>query len=415
MGAKFSPSLANIYMSWWEHLFIFCPSNPFGSSLVWYGRYIDDLLIVWGSGVAAVPDLGYYMNDNVLGLRFTLNHDTHNIYFLDLHLQGNGTNQVVESSTYRKELSKNTILSARSCHPPHTIRAIPIGELTRAKRNCSSIEGYTEERNKVCERLKDRDYPDWILKRAQDRVDHVDRSSLLNTVTNRKGNRSRVVFSTPYSTDYTNICKIIKKHLPVLTSDPVISEVLSDGLQCVARRATTLGNKLCPSLIQTTQTHQPSWLKHLGCYRCGHNICICCKFINVSRIFTSTNTGLIYNVKQYINCNTTFVVYLITCHTCNTQYVGSTMCKLKDRFRRHLSDVNSFQFAQISAVSQHCIEVHGRNVSTLSVQGIERVTRPDRGGDYVKKLRTCETFWMFLLNTYKPNGLNRKADLDLFY
>lgn len=57
MGAKFSPLLAYFYMSWWESLFIFCLEKPFSDYIVWYGRYIDDLLIIWRSGVAAVPDL----------------------------------------------------------------------------------------------------------------------------------------------------------------------------------------------------------------------------------------------------------------------------------------------------------------------------------------------------------------------
>lgn len=40
--------VTNIYMSWWEHQYIFCTHNPFRESLVWYGRYIDDILILWG-------------------------------------------------------------------------------------------------------------------------------------------------------------------------------------------------------------------------------------------------------------------------------------------------------------------------------------------------------------------------------
>lgn len=47
MGAKFSPSLANLYMGWWEEEFLFSSSNPCAGAIRWYGRFIDDLLLVW--------------------------------------------------------------------------------------------------------------------------------------------------------------------------------------------------------------------------------------------------------------------------------------------------------------------------------------------------------------------------------
>lgn len=43
MGFKCSPSVANLLMSWWEEHCDFTVKNPFGSAIVWYGRYIDDL------------------------------------------------------------------------------------------------------------------------------------------------------------------------------------------------------------------------------------------------------------------------------------------------------------------------------------------------------------------------------------
>lgn len=86
--------------------------------------------------MTAVPDLGQCMNNNVLGLSFTLSCSPKEISFLDLSLSGNESTGTIEPTTYCKEMSQNSILSARSCRPPHAIRAIPIGNLTHAKRNC---------------------------------------------------------------------------------------------------------------------------------------------------------------------------------------------------------------------------------------------------------------------------------------
>lgn len=95
--------------------------------------------------------------------------------------------------------------------------------------------------------------------------------------------------------------------------------------------------------------------------------------------------------------------------------MGSTTCSLKTRIRTHISDINSANINQVSAVSAHCIQIHNRSVDTLRIQGIERVNAPNRGGDHVDKLRSRETFWMFVLQTCQPNGLNKRLDLDLHY
>lgn len=42
MGAKFSLSLVNIYMSWWENKGLFSSSNIFSSAVCWFSGYIDD-------------------------------------------------------------------------------------------------------------------------------------------------------------------------------------------------------------------------------------------------------------------------------------------------------------------------------------------------------------------------------------
>lgn len=76
------------------------------------------------------------------------------------------------------------------------------------------------------------------------------------------------------------------------------------------------------------------------------------------------------------------------------------------------SDVNSVNFNQISA---HCVQVHNRSTTTLRIQGIERVNISDWGGDHVRKLHSHETFWIFMLQTCQPKGMNKRLDLDLHY
>lgn len=60
MGAKFLTSLANLYVGWWEERSLFCHSNPFTKAIKWYGRFIDDLILIWDSDLEDVLNLLVY-------------------------------------------------------------------------------------------------------------------------------------------------------------------------------------------------------------------------------------------------------------------------------------------------------------------------------------------------------------------
>lgn len=64
MGSKFSPSLVNFFMAWWKEYCIFSVDKPYEDAIVWYGRYINDLLLVWDLKVASVPGFLEYINSN---------------------------------------------------------------------------------------------------------------------------------------------------------------------------------------------------------------------------------------------------------------------------------------------------------------------------------------------------------------
>lgn len=417
MGAKFSPSFAIIFVAWWERLYVFSDSNPFADSVAWYGRYIDDVIMLWRSDVTAVPDLISYFNNNGLGLKFTFTHDVSTIAFLDLQITSNSITSKIDTCTYRKPTAGNTTLHAASCHPLHTVRSIPIGELVRAKRNCSNDELYHKECDNIMDRLTQRHYPSWMLNRAKDRVNNTMRASLLETRIPhpKKSMSTTTIFSTPFSRQFRQISNIIHKHIPMLHADPGFSRILTKGYKCVSKKAANLGNLLSPSLVTYKNNIPPTWLKHVGCFKCMHTRCICCNYVRKSNVFVSTTTKTSYPIKQFMNCATKYVVYLFTCKVCQVQYVGSTVCELKTRIRRHMSDINAVYTTNVSAVSRHAIETHNRDPSCFEVQAIERLHRSNRGGDDVHRLRNREAFWMFVLKTCAPDGLNCRADLVLHY
>ncbi|KAM3936220.1 LOW QUALITY PROTEIN: uncharacterized protein RB166_003342 [Leptodactylus fuscus] len=132
-------------MGWWEEHTIFTPNNPFLDNIAFYARYIDDVLLVWSGEEKTATAFTDHISSNSHNLKFTSQLSPVTVNFLDITLTGDDIKGVVESKLYRKPQSGNTTLHAKSHHPQHTIKSVPVGELTRAKRICSQEQEYTEE------------------------------------------------------------------------------------------------------------------------------------------------------------------------------------------------------------------------------------------------------------------------------
>lgn len=174
-----------------------------------------------------------------------------------------------------KDMARNSTLLASSCHPEHVVHNIPVGELIRTKRNCSTDQAFTREQKKVCDRLRSRGYPEWTLSRAKHRVANMSRDILLrekdNTCQKIDGDNS-ITFSTTYSKQYREIVRIVQTHLPILLAEDKIRDAIGQ-VCCVSRRAPTLGIIISPSLFIGTNSTQPTWLKTKVFLRCGHRPC----------------------------------------------------------------------------------------------------------------------------------------------
>lgn len=247
------------------------------------------------------------------------------------------------------------------------------------------------------------------------------RSQLLTIKQNRSQleNMDRpTVFSTTYIRQYNLIVDIIKKHMPILLADEKMGEVLCTPVQYVAKRASTIVNRVSPSVFpKMKQQSATSWLTVMGFHKCGHKICKSCKYAQIGTTFNSFSQpkNPAYSMRSFMNCNTKNTVYTIYCEACKRQYIGCSSTELKIRIRRHLSDIENLTAVNISAASRHFTEVHNRDTSHFRFMAIERVTPNHRGGDLKKKLLIREAFWIFTLGTRVPQGLNIQQDLRYQY
>jgi hypothetical protein len=152
MGTNCAVSLANIYLGKLLDPYILQNNHIF-----FYKRYIDDLFILWNG---SLPTLNHFTNQLKLlinGIDFDKPKiHSHNIDFLDLEIFYMKNH--FEFRTFQKSINKYQYITPRSCHPPHVFKGFIKGELTRYKRNSSSIKYFVNSKNLFKTRLLLRGY-----------------------------------------------------------------------------------------------------------------------------------------------------------------------------------------------------------------------------------------------------------------
>lgn len=407
MGSCFAPSYACLMMGFWEERFIFNPqSNVFLPSIPLWRRFVDDVVFFWTGSESQLSNFMEYINNTTPFLRFTSEHSTEKINFLDLTILKK-SNGELETTIYRKPLSRNTLLRANSHHPKNLIKNIPIGQFLRLKRNCTNEADFENKAMEMAHRFRERGYAQTDISSAYQRARTTNRAHLLSK--RKRSSAQRLCFSTEYSDIAGEIKNTVRKHWHILQSDPSLKDICAEPPIISFRRSRSLRSRL----VQTTQTppKQLTWLPSPpeGFYRCGR--CTHCSNSSDTKYFSHPHTGKRLKINTFINCNTTHVVYILKC-PCGLIYVGQTKRSLKLRIAEHKAAIRNKNMDY--AIARHYIQANHGSCASLKFWGIDKITPPPRGGDLVKILLKREAYWIHTLNTVEPNGLNEELCLSCF-
>ena len=132
---------------------------------------------------------------------------------------------------------------------------------------------------------------------------------------------------------------------------------------------------------------------------CSIKRCATCKFVKNETTFKSSSTNLSYISPADTDCGSRNVIYLVTCKICQKQYVGQTGRTLRERFSRHKT---SILCGTPNTLWEH-FSLHG-GLQSVQIQPIEKLQ-----GDLDFRLER-ERFWIKLLKTAQPSGLNKMLD-----
>lgn len=93
-------------MGLWETRSIWA-NNSFSAHLVFYARYIDDIIIIWYGPLSSVQEFVVHCNANIFGLSFTSLVDPESICFLDLELFH--ISNIITAKNYTKPTAGNAL------------------------------------------------------------------------------------------------------------------------------------------------------------------------------------------------------------------------------------------------------------------------------------------------------------------
>ena len=130
------------------------------------------------------------------------------------------------------------------------------------------------------------------------------------------------------------------------------------------------------------------------CQPCYKPRCKTCQQISTTQTITNQSNHS-YKIRGNFNCQSTNIIYVLSCLICGTQYVGESSNTMNTRCRGHISTIRTSK--------DHPVAVHYRSYNHTTEDF--NITVIDKEADKNRCLR-LEEYWLILLDTLSPKGLN---------
>ena len=162
---------------------------------------------------------------------------------------------------------------------------------------------------------------------------------------------------TPQSAPTTNTLPLVTSHISnysLKSFIPTISSYLRN-INCTALRekfddtSIVLGLKQPQNLLRTLSKAKfvsestSASINMNGLFKVCSNRCKLCRLYIQEGDQFSTSNGIVWHIKCHINCNSTNVLYYLSCNYCNgrTTCIGKTSTSLRIRTNNHISDIKT--------------------------------------------------------------------------
>ena len=252
--------------------------------------------------------------------------------------------------------------------------------------------------------LLNRDYKQSIINVAIRKEKHLQRKEALKRVVKDKSETRRPVLVVTYDPRLPAITTMVNKHWRAMCrEDPYLKEVFPKPPLVAYRRQKTTGNYLIRAKLPGPDTRIKRKLP--GMHRClkSGRECAICPWVQEGKIAKSSSNMYRKEITSHLTCQSSNVVYIITCIKCNLQYVGETDHTLKERFSEHNGYVRTKKVSQTTGAH---FNLPGHSIDDMRIMAIEKISDrgPQNRGPQYRKEMEKENIANF--NTYH-RGLNK--------
>ena len=389
-GIKLAPTYACLGMGKYEKLAFNSNQDLLQNILVWK-RFIDDVLMLFKGSREECEELVDWLNSLMPGVvKFKFDFSYQKVEFLDLEIYIEDGK--LKTNLYIKPTNKQLYLDFNSNHPLHCKESIPYSQALRVVERCATPENREMQLLNLKTKLEERNYPTELVENKFERARSKDRKSLIfqqRKQKNKKDDKVRFMFT--HNQANPPIHKWVRESKQLLARNDR-AKALGDRIQIGSKQPKNLQRLVggCKGGSGGNQKIPPD----AGCSKCNH--CkVSCPIINETKKFSSSNTGKTYTIRQKVNCDSDWVIYLGTCKRCKGQYVGKSKTPFKKRHSNHKQEIKN----NIGGLGHHYGGRGGCGYQSISITIIEQVEKKT-----LDFLAEREVYWQHQLRVYVENG-----------
>ena len=119
--------------------------------------------------------------------------------------------------------------------------------------------------------------------------------------------------------------------------------------------------------------------------------CITCKQLIMGKTFTFKSTNQEFQIKRSMNCNTRFLLYVLTCTGCAENYIGETKLRLRERMTLHRQQIGESGY-QILPVGAHIVRCPKGEEMKFTVFPFHKISADDDCDTRAKEQYYIEKF-----------------------
>ena len=394
-GVKLAPPYACLAMGEYENKLFSSEideEKQLLEMIILWKRFIDDVFMLFSGSKADCDKLANWCNNIMPGvIKLKCNFSETNLEFLDLRIMI--VDGKLETELFVKPTNLQLFLDYESNHPTHCKDAIIYSQALRVIERCSlpgSAESHLES---LRGKFLSRKYPENIVDQQFSRAKKKGRKDLIfqKRKEKEKDDKIRLIFT--HNSNNPPLHQWIRQAKKHLTTTQ--GKELGTKFQITTKQPKNLGRLVTGLKDGPKITRQDN----PGCFKCNH--CkVSCPKMKETKTFSSTNTKKIYKIRDHMDCDSTFVVYLITCNRCRGQYIGKSVTSFKKRHSNHKVEIRNKK----GGLGQHYGGQRQCGYQDVSITLIEKVETGNRA-----LLADRELYWQNQLRAFVENGGNAQC------